>query len=273
MTRSFAALILATIGCEQVNGTMDSGKTNDGAPNDGAPNDGGVAAQPPDVIFGGKLVLWLDADETGSVILDAGVVERWKNKSPIVNDAVVIFPGPDGVVLDPSFANGRPAVRLGERRGILQAGAHFGLDWVIAVVGGYTNPISRPGNFCAHAQLISIQGNWMSRSIVLGGNPIYNVVSDSDGWNDGKLHGFGLRSYPLRLRVDGVEKSRSSGILGGQAPFFLGGEMTCDDAGCSVQNPLEGAIAEVVVAFNTSGTPLEMAQLSAYFQKKYGIPF
>lgn len=113
----------------------------------------------------------------------------------------------------------------------------------------------------------------------------WQVVSPTTGWNDGRFHTFGLsvQSVPdahqtiHSLRVDGVE-SRNAPVYpcfgaGGRiaigGDYFHGGDAAVD----VIENSLDGYVAEVIVVTHHVTTPTDLAQLSAYFQKKYGIPF
>lgn len=163
----------------------------------------------------------------------------------------------------------------------------------MAVVASYTNERAKSGDLlvmpCTSTYM---RVNVMGKSILTGGVEVTNsgcsppfqwggAASAADGWNDGKLHSFGLRIGKaiggVAVRVDGVQWGQTTAIDTSQSGSILmiGGRscLWCDAGPTPIEEPLEGYIAEVVMALDTPGTPTQIAQLSAYFQKKYGIPF
>lgn len=297
---------LAIIGCGR-SSTVDGGSIKDvGVETDGSAIDGSISSADPAGIFGTKLVLWLDANEPTTITLDPDAGNRvavWKDRSSFANDTFAVYVNGDGrITLNPTAANGRPAVVM---RGPTDGGVNY--DGVLAVknynvvlapgivvmVVAYDNlggPVQllgpTPGNTGGLVQLfanVEKYGVVNNKTFIYGGigpYDLYNtahkgVWTDAGSWNDGTLHTICLRidalTSKLLIRVDGNEDaaSISFGGGGGGLGFQIGGQTDKS----AVAYPLNGHIAEVLVADGTFGTDGELVGLSAYFKKKYGLSF
>jgi hypothetical protein len=260
-----------------------------------APNDSDAmgAVRNPYEIFGRDLFLWLDADNPSSIITDGdGGVSRWTSETDYGGEFIATYPllARNGITIEPLAANGHPAVRVGAQRGMLEAlGSSWAINWftVVAVVAAYKNDASQPGVLFMMPKVdFYMRGNAMGKSVVMGGAGGGAVWSAAEGWNDGKFHTFGFRTGAddvggAAIRADGVQWGQVGPIgASGDSPVMIAGHhcAPCDAGPTAIEEPLEGYIAEVVMA-NISGTSTgaaqlaQVAQLSAYFQKKYGIPF
>lgn len=264
-----------------------------------------VQAADPDVIFGQDLALWLDADDATSLILtDGGGVARWRGRAGASEvTATHAKSAPDASLLvEKNIANGHAAVRMGGQLGIFERNMQYSVfaypdaPFLIAVVAAYDNAASRPAllfrsgasHFAGPA--MSLYGNdpYGGSSAVVADvcSLTYGrVTSPTANWNDGRFHTFGagvefLPNYEQAasyLRVDGVETRvapRFTCFAGGfrtaiGGDYFHGGDAAVD----VIENSLDGYVAEVIVVTHHVTTPTDLAQLSAYFQKKYGIPF
>lgn len=244
-------------------------------------------------IFGRSLSLWLDADDASTVVRDGdGAVSRWRSKGAYAGgDVVAIYPllARNGVTIEPTVANGRPAIHVGAQRGMLQGG-FAGDGELVAVVAAYGNEPAKPGAIFMISDVgFYIRGNAMGKSIVMAGVmkgiTYLGIWTPTEGWNDGRFHTFGLRTGlkvgGAAIRADGVQwvQQVPIGVIGSGTALIGGWHCVpslstwCGDAGVTpIEEPLEGYVAEVVMTY-ASGTPTQIAQLSAYFQKKYGIPF
>jgi hypothetical protein len=248
-------------------------------------SDAGVAAVAPDQLFGKDLYLWLDADESATIVSDGGKVVEWKDRSPNPTVATARLPNnSSNITISPALANGHAALRVGPQAGIFEIAG--GVDGgLIAVVAAYSNAASSSGVLVQGSHVtgayLRLVGNSQGSSVIFAGNPVgLNVLSATSGWNDGRFHTFGV-SYDsprtkLAVRVDGTETTKSGSLsVNSDGHSFAGGYIClwCDAGGPEppIQNALEGYLAEVIVA--RPATSLELAQLSAYFQKKYGLPF
>ena len=146
---------------------------------------------------------------------------------------------------------------------------------VVSVVAAYSNPPSKAGwLFLMPVPNAYLAGNSKGRSVVAAGLGTGSVSSTTDGWNDGALHVFTLCS-PQGLRVDGQQWSNWGPDPFGQDVIMIGGQIVPgpDGGPAPIDGPLDGYVAEVIMAKYASCTPTVVAQLNAYFQAKYGVPF
>lgn len=250
--------------------------------------------------------LWLDADDTTSLELgDGGGVEAWHDRSGRGWVVIATHPtfAPDASIkVEKGIAHGHAALRLGGQLGMFEhkniyGPTLLGAPFILAIVAAYDNPTSRPALFFRQEDMLvspshplSLYGNdpYGSSSNVVGvfcGNLQPPVASAMTGWNDGRFHTFGMIIHYtngwlepwLHLRVDGAEivKPATSPCSGQGNRIAIGGDyLHNDDAGVdAIESALDGYLAEVIVVSHNAGTPTQLAQLSAYFQKKYGIPF
>jgi hypothetical protein len=246
----------------------------------------------PDQIFSNR-ILWLDADDLSTIkteMVDSGeiVVAEWRDKGGR-NLGAIVVPSPSGnhVHIVPSAVNGRAAIRLGGDAGILRivgGGSTF-----IAIVAAYSNPTAVPTSMVAE-EGAALLGNIGGRAVVFGAmGGVVGPASVNVGWNDGRFHTFGVRmarpSNAISLRTDGIEATLTgtdswAWSSFGASPNFgppplttlFGGGMASWEGG--IRDAMDGLIAEVIIAGTVDGDMnVITSQLSAYFQKKYGIPF
>lgn len=197
--------------------------------------DGDASPPPPgpNVIFGNnKLVLWLDADDTSTVVLpDGGTsVIAWKDRSTFGNDANVVYSNDASAITVEKLAiNGHSAMKLSgnfSATGLFDVPDKTSLQWgtsdfMIAMVVAYANT---PGvdEYGGRGQLwgkssggwpywgVGMAANAYSApladggiggpdSVIFGGIESFaagsaaGAWSSKDGWNDGAFHAFTMR--------------------------------------------------------------------------------
>jgi hypothetical protein len=240
---------------------------------------------------------WFDGDHQATVLVDAGRVEGWIDRSPNHNDAIAVFNYANDMVWADSAVRGRGAIRFsGDRKdaaALETAGARLGYvngDFLLVVVASYNNPPGHPATLFMDDTGLVFVANSCTESRVFGGRSLVapdrfncadsgiGVWSASSGWNDAKPHIFSLRRMTaistLSVRIDGTETSgvtaplprASGGDIGGGHPWMVQGQF-------GTEWSLGGYIAEVVGVDGSFGTPEEIAALDAYFQRKYGLSF
>lgn len=187
----FAFLVVISCGGEFLG--SDSGRdTSVESGNPDAQLDGPATADPAG-IFGPKLVLWLDADETSTVVLDPSVgnrVSRWKDRSPYGNDAVgrYVSPTTGKIALTPNVANGRGGLVFNGATdgavnydGVLVVGwnpklafASEGMLWAIVIA--YTNPLDLEAQLIGAGSVAGIQLHANPTSTIQNETHIYGGV-------------------------------------------------------------------------------------------------
>lgn len=286
MRADFVWLWLGFAACGGLAG-LDGGDASDAASN---VEEGGASVQTPDQIF--DLSLWLDGDDPSTLEISDGGVVVWRDKSNCcmpTNAAQPYLPSPsDKITVNPTIANGHGALKIGP--GLLSA------PWggaIVAFVAAYSNPKGSSAVVFAdganmrplsHASFWMI-GNWQGTSRVNAGNEYVNVTSTGDGYNDGRFHSFGMilgNSDLITIRIDGVETTSTNPRMGGASGGPIGGYLCpvpCNesvdggwDGGYIIESPMDGYVAEIIASTLTP-TNQQIAMLSAYFQKKYGVPF
>jgi hypothetical protein len=160
-------------------------------------------------------------------------------------------------------------------------------DWLIVVVGAERNTDARQGLFLRafSGSTPPFYGPCLLAGAKASGTDRFAI--DVQGpWNDGALHvfTFGIDGthHHAWLRVDG--KTVSIELAARATDWFstisIGGHLQhvctaagegCLQYGTTIDDALNGAIAEILVFKDTAGTALELAKIDTYVSKKYGL--
>jgi hypothetical protein len=269
--------LLATGACGIVAEYQDAGRDSSAAD-----AETGVSVTSPRDIFGG--CLWWDADDRSTIGVADGGVSEWRDKgssstAPLTL-APISAPG-NAIAWTPDAIREHAAMKVGVGDGVFHTGT-FGVagPTLIAIVAKYSNGQFQAGTLFNEGNkvLMIASADNTSRFYVGFSPPPAGLFSSTGGWNDGRFHSFGLRASGGgrgAVRVDGVETAGAlpSALYDPRVDLRVGGNFETSEAGVvSIQSAIEGYIAEVIIA-NTEGTDTQIAQLSAYFTQKYGIPF
>lgn len=255
-------LFCVLIGCSQTPASPDAGMI-----------DSGVVPSTPESIFG-SLELWLDGDDAMTIAREGGLVTTWTDKAK--KKPFTAFGGAG--TADATLANGHGAVRVGAGYGVYRGdGPPFSSQALVAVVAEFSNPPTDPGILFSDGPLV-VGVNPAMTTRATGGIGMLGTgaMTSSDGWNDGAYHTFGFfvdyAAGKSWVRVDGKESSGPGYTMEVSAgsPAVIGGN-ACTTCNPPVDTLVHGHIAEVIVA--TKVTSQELAGLSAYFTKKYGLAF
>lgn len=252
--------------------------------------------QTPTCIFGSHLSFWFDGDHRTTVLVDAGRVERWIDRSTNHHEAYAVFHQANDLVWEDSAVRGRGAIRFSGDRvdaAVLETTGDLGYvngDFLLVVVASYNNPPGYPATLFVDRPGFFFVANSCTESRVFGGSRLeapdrYNcadsgigVWSGSSGWNDGTPHVFSLRQMiaasTIAVRIDGAETSSvQATALSAGGGDIGGGHPWVGEGWFGTEWSLGGYISEVIGVDGSYGTPEEVAALDAYLRRKYGLSF
>jgi hypothetical protein len=172
LVRRAYPLVLVLLGCNAILGYEEPTLRGESAPDDSVSNGGQLAPSPvvtprvrhvfgapsrsladPAEIFGAELVLWLDADDAKSLVVENGALTKWLDRSSFRNDGNVVYstPADSPLVVKQDAVNGHAAVKFSP---VVQADSpHSGIvrvddspslrwgsgDFLITMVFAYAN--------------------------------------------------------------------------------------------------------------------------------------
>jgi len=209
------------------------------------------------------LQLWLDASDSSTVILNAGAIERWEDKSGNSYHATQATAA-KRPVLNATALNGRPAVRFdgSTNDGLSIADAlYLNRPYTAFIVDQYYG--ATQGRTLQGRDANWLMGKWGGRNGHYAGAWVY-------------LPGAGSHSTAIGDAV-GHTWANSSGyalngtdVTGSAAPTGIPGKLGLVSEGASPGEVSDADVAEVIV-YNRFLSPFERQRVGAYLGTKYGL--